>query len=104
MIDPDRCEYEDRFFNEEDHSETYYFTYPKDFGEALFLPENEYGNVVGMCVALIVYDGGDYEIMMSPTVEEPENCFSDVDWTPLEYGVNYTYKTVSELLKKVKRI
>ena len=103
MIDPKKCEYEDYFFDEQYRSEVYYFTYPKDFGEARFLPEHEYGRVVSMCVSLTVYDGGDYEMMMSPTVEEDENCLSDVDWVLLEYGVNYTYETVSELLKKMKR-
>ena len=104
MIDPEKCEFEDSFYDGDFDCTVYYFTYPTDWNEIRFSPEGEYvnecgGRVFGMCVSLSVYDDGSFYLAMSPTIETGDSL-SDVDWRDLECGVNYTEDTVYRLLKK----
>lgn len=102
MIDSSKCKYRDSAGAPWGNALVLYFTYPKDFSEAVFEPEENYGNVVSMCVALSLtkHGGGfDSRMMMSPTVEDGDSIM-DVDWVRLEDGRNYTEDTVYRLMRK----
>jgi len=101
MIDPSKCEFEESVGEPCDAEWVFYFTYPKDFTEAVFEPEENYGNVFAMCVAVALMwqkDRYDYCMMMSPIVEDGDDII-DADWVDLDEGRNYTRDTVEELLK-----
>ena len=97
MIDVSKCEYEESFRDEDNNCTVYYFTYPKDLGDTEFYSEEDYGNVVSMCISLTADDGGGFYMQMSPTVEE-DDVFMDVDWRSLYLDRNYTEETVQQLL------
>ena len=100
MIDPNKCEFEEGW--EIDSGEVvYYFTYPRDFNEVEFDPEETYGNVYCMTIALTVIDDHNgrlnYYLQMSPTVAD-DSGMSDVDWRDMYEGINYTDDMISSLL------
>lgn len=102
MIDVRKCEYDESFSEEDFGCVIHYFNYPKDMDEIKFDDEKEYGNVVGMCISLSVYDNGIFDMQMSPTIETEEGgSFIDVEWRPMREGENYTEETVHALLNLV---
>lgn len=103
MIDASKCEYEESYHEPDCQCDVHYFTYPKDLKECNFCQEKEYGNVLCMCISLSVYENGEYDMAMSPTVEEGDSLM-DVDWKDLDMGINYTEETISNLLNKVKEV
>lgn len=98
MIDPSKCEFEEAIHDSE-FGPVYYFTYPKDLSETEFYSEEDYGNVVCMCISVSVLSDGTFCLAMSPTVEEGDAMF-DVDWRDLYPGVNYDEAIFLKLLKK----
>ena len=97
MINVSKCEYEEYFRDEDNNCTVYYFIYPKDLGETEFYSEEDYGNVVSMCISLTMEDGGGFYMQMSPTVEE-DDVLTDVDWRSLYLDINYTEDTIQQLL------
>lgn len=97
MIDVSKCCFEECFTDEE--CTVFYFTYPKDMKETEFYSEEDYGNVVGMCISLSVYQFGDYCMAMSPTILEGDSLI-DVDWRDLFEGENYLPEFIPALLEK----
>lgn len=99
MIDPTKCEFDDYYHNPIDGSDTYYFTYPKDdYPFSGFLPFEEYGEVVSVCISLDIDCNGERWMMASPTIEE--DCgTSDVDWCGLVPGIDYDSTIELKLLK-----
>ena len=97
MIDINNCHFEESAHLE--NETVYYFTYPKDLSETEFYPEEDYGNVVSMCISLTVSNDNklEYYMQMSPTIEEGSSLI-DVDWRDLYIGENYTDDMVSSLL------
>ena len=102
MIDVSKCEYEESHHDIDCGCDVHYFTYPKDLGECEFYSEEDYGNVFCMCISLTVYENGEYNIAMSPTVDEGDSLI-DVDWRDLHEGINYTWEMIPELIRKTKR-
>lgn len=102
MIDVSKCEFEELHKNPEYEETVYYFLYPKCLDETEFYSEEDYGNVVGMCISLTVNDNGDYYVAMSPTVDEGD-CLFDVDWRDLYEGINYSEDTVRFLLNMANK-
>ena len=102
MIDASQCVYEDTFNNPEYNEVVHYFLYPKDMDMVELYSEEDYGNVVCMCVSLTEVEGVEYYMAISPTVEE-DGCRSDVDWRDLYYGIHYNDDTVLRLLKLVPK-
>ena len=101
MIDPNKCEFEESCKTLD--GTVFYFEYPKDMEETEFYPERDYGDVVNMCVSIIVGDDGVYCVQMSPTVRTEYKgnvMLSDVDWRDLYPDVNYTDPMIIQLLKK----
>lgn len=100
MININKCKYEESAIDSTTHYTIHYFTYPKDLSEVEFCSEENYGNVVMMCIALISTGHGEHILQMSPTIEDEEGLL-DVDWRNLQESVNYTYNDVLTLLSKV---
>ena len=100
MIDVSKCEFDDYYANDEGEFDyiTYYFTYPVDFDEAGFC-KDDYENVVSMELSL-TYEGGDFYMEMSPTVETKEGL-TDVDWKELHENINYNLHTLVGLMQIV---
>lgn len=101
MLNPKLCSLEDIYEYEEGGCTVYYFTYPKDMNLREFDSEEEYGNVVAMCISVTEYDNGCCEVQASPTVADGE-MLSDVDWRDLEEGIHYTENALDELLWKAR--
>lgn len=99
MIDVSKCEYEECFVNDELGSVVYYFTYPIDFDEIDNFFEENYENIVSMCLSL-TYEKGDFRLEISPTIED-EDGLLDVDWRELYEGINYNLHTLVGLMQKV---
>ena len=102
MIDVLKCEYEDRFENEE-YTDLYYsIIFPID---NKWFPELD-KRTVGMCVCLSVCtdgaDKGGYYMQIAPTVELTPGCYTDTDWVDLIEGEDYDEHTVRALLKLAK--
>lgn len=101
MIDPTKCEFEEYYHDPIDDADTYYFDYPvDDYHFRGFLPLEEYGDVVCVCISLVVFDGK-CEIMASPTVADGDSL-SDVDWCGLVFGIDYDDTIEQKLLQKGK--
>lgn len=100
MIDVSKCTFEETYTDGECECDVYYFVYPKDFGE--LFPEEDYGNVVSMCLSLTVWSDGQTGLQISPTVEEGD-CLSDIDWRDLRLDIDYTEDTIQALLNLAKR-
>lgn len=98
MFDVSKCRYEESVSYADEH--VHYFKYPKDMSLALFAPEEHYGNVTSMTVAL-AENGVDFGLAVSPTVSDGD-MESDVDWQPLSFGDQSDAEIMSELLKKVR--
>lgn len=110
MINPSACSFEEMYRNEDEGYTVFYFIYPKDMTETRFnlgLDEFTDDDVQSMCISVTVYDYGAYDMMMSPTViakdDENGQLMLDIDWEPLESGVNYTHGTFMEIMKLVPR-
>lgn len=100
MIDINKCEYEEMYRNAEEGFTVYYFTYPKDLSVREFDPEGSYeGCVCAMCISLTVYDDGEPDLQMSPTIEY-EDGLLDVDWRDLYEDVHYTSDMIPALIAK----
>ena len=100
MIDISKCNLEDIYEDKEYEETTYYFTYPKSMDETEFYPEDDYGNVVCMCVSIVVGNNGVARVMMSPTVDE-DGYLSDADWRDLYDGVNYKNEDIERLIRSL---
>lgn len=102
MIDTSKCVFEESCETPAYNEVTYYFTYPKEMDIVEFYSEEDYGNVVSMCIALTEVEGVEYTMSISPTVlddEDGNEMLSDVDWHNLYYGYHYDDDTVLRLLK-----
>ena len=100
MIDVNKCVYEETAMSR--HGQvTDYFVYPKDMEEAGFGAEEEYGNVVQMCIAMIKNEDGSICLQMSPTIDEDDEL-CDVEWKDLRPDINYTDDVITGLVQKVK--
>ena len=100
MIDVSKCVYEDSYDNPEYDEVTHYFVYPKDLGETEFYSEEDYGNVVSMCISLTINPDGTM-LCMSPTVDEGDYLM-DVDWRDLYEGINYTDSMIDQLVRMAR--
>ena len=99
MIDISKCVFTDSYRSDEGH-DSYYFDYPTDLTLANFDLEPD-DNVVSMCIRLDVFDSGEHELCISPTVEE-EDSYVDVDWNYLYENVHYVRQDIVKLLEIVK--
>ena len=101
MIDIKKCELEETCYDSSYEETTYYFTYPKSLDETEFYPEEDYGNVVCMCVSVVVGNNGEvHRVMMSPTVEDGDYLI-DVDWRDLYADINYRLEDFERLVKSL---
>lgn len=100
MIDPAKCELEEHYHDPEDGSDIWYFTYPKDdYPFRGFLPLEEYGNVVSVCISVSTDRMGGVYIAASPTVLDGDGL-TDVDWRDLDPAIDYDIACECELLRK----
>ena len=103
MINPNMCELEDTHYDGECKCYVAYFIYPKDMSICEFYSEEDYGEVVSMCISVTKYEDGSCYMQASPTVREFDDAgemLCDVDWRDLYEGIHYTDSAMNALLVK----
>lgn len=103
MIDVSKCEFEEKCKTPSE--DVYYFIYPKTWDEVEFDSEEDYGEVVSMCILISFPNNEDSTpiVMMSPTVKEEDNTLVDVEWRDMYEGRNYTVDMIKKLIEKAER-
>lgn len=97
MLDLSLCRPEE-CFRFDDHTE-FFFEYPEPYGDVEFFHDDNYGNVVAMCLMVTEDKLGYVSVEISPTVYVPsEDSLIDVDYRPLDDGVDYNLDDILKLI------
>jgi len=100
MLDLSLCRSQECFhFGDPDERTEFFFEYPEPYGTVEFFHDDNYGNVVSMCLMVTEDPVGHVSVEISPTVYMPsEDAFIDVDWFTLDEGVDYNLDDILKLI------
>lgn len=106
MLDIEKCTYEEDWYDKDQQTHTFYFSYSDLYSNGLFdEPLGKYGNVIGTSIMLEIYQNSGQlrsRLALSPTVFETDQL-SDVQWEEPRYGYDYNSDFVIGLLKLVNQ-